>query len=637
MLTALTKHVTGLALLLGFAFASQAASPSATVRQVIGQASVPANTALPKGSSFSTRSKSRAELGLDKAFVRTASDTSIQVIDTNEIALGKGILLAGSDPARGRRRAVEVTTPDGYKMAGKGTALIASYPGEYITITVLEGNITVSLQSLTGEWIALQAGQRLIVKPSDKRLPDPVEVDIGELASTSQLLGGAFAELSTKELIEAFIATQGRAVRMGEIVLTPLRILGAAPAVQLALPHRTLPVEKSSAPAPAEAPLESPTLFQLVNDLEDPNVIIQSRALPVTDHYSGPIKFQYTGGARTQVLEIELATPATDDLGNPIAYVTPYITGAIKFDPMLFGGQNKAAEFLTPAGLGLSVHDATITTPLGVDLKFNGYDGLTVLDSTLMAKPDADLQLMARTGEVSITGSTLKGADVSIKGSTTDDSNAPGPAPDQPISIANTSITAGRDINIGSSDTPTTVVLNNSSELNALLGAITIQSKGKPITIDASILKAKTITIDSLLANSTDPAPVTLTGQPEPSASAPAMSADIIRARGYNPIGDALIINGGYYRATQMIKLYAEGDASNLRFTGTVILVTPTAHLAGKSVSVDADSSVTIIGHGVIHADNHNYDILDAPDPDPDRGTISAGVEQKTYDSRPSF
>jgi ferric-dicitrate binding protein FerR (iron transport regulator) len=123
------------------------------------------------------------------------------------LSLKKGIMLVGSNPGRSRK-SVRVNAP-GYQMDVKGTVQIAYYPGSYVKITVLEGTVKVALQSLTGEFETLQPGQMLIINPADKRLPEPVVVDLNRLVSTSQLVGGPFGPPSTMDLINAAIAAQG--------------------------------------------------------------------------------------------------------------------------------------------------------------------------------------------------------------------------------------------------------------------------------------------------------------------------------------------------------------------------------------------------------------------------------------------
>jgi hypothetical protein len=195
----------------------------------------------------------------------------------------------------------------------------------------------------------------------------------------------------------------------------------------------------------------------------------------------------------------------------------------------------------------------------------------------------------------------------------------------QDITVDSTQITAKHNLTIGLAEKRTAITVRNSSQLAAIVGAITVQSKGGPITIDMSALSAGgTLTLDTQ-----DPdAP--LTGSPITLSSA-TLSADIIRARGYSAAGDALLILGGSFNAASLIKLYAEG-ASALRFRNHVQLTTPLAILSGQSVIVDPGGSVSISGQGRVFTDSAQFNI-------PGRGTISAdgGLNVAPYAHKPRF
>lgn len=613
---------------------------AATVRQVIGQASAAENTELLDGSKFTTGSRSKSDVSLSKGFFRVGSDTGVQVVTSNQLSLEKGIMLAGSNPGRFLRPSVNIQAP-GYKMQLKGTAQIACYPGHYMKITVLEGSIRVALQSLTGEWETLEPGQMLIISPSDKRLPEPVEVDISRLAATSQLIGGAFAELSTQGLINDAAAAQGLAFSMGDLVQTPFQFTGASPEVGLSLANRKAAAENQ---ANALTPDER-SVFNLVNDLDNPNTTVVEKpfnngvnysAFPGVDDLGNPISdFTLTrSGAKTQKLTVAL-TSAVDDFGQ---YSGPAeISGRIRADPDVFAGSNRTLHFQSTE-FGLSENEiltgttdyalyvlpgADIETPSGVALHFTGELGLTIEDAALQAGSGTlaseTLLLTARIRALTVTNSQLKGGNVTLTGST----RLPAET-QQDITVENSHITAQRNVSIGLAEKRTAITLRNSSQLAALVGAITIQSKGGPISIDTSTLTAGGM----LTLDTKDPA--TLTGSPIGLSNA-TLSADIIRARGYSAAGDALLIDGSSFTAASLIKLYAEG-ASALRFKNHVQLTTPHAILAGQTVIVDPGGSVSISGQGSVFTDSAQFNI-------PGRGTLSAGsgLMVAPHAQKPSF
>jgi FecR protein len=199
----------------------------ATVDFVKGKASAPQGSSLEEGDVFATQAKSQSQVSGNGSYFRVGSDSQVNLGSGRRIALEKGVMLVGSEPGA-RRQTVEVTAP-GYRLKVKGTAQIAYYPGQYVKIIVLEGTVTVALQSLAGEFETLEPGQMLIINPSDKRLPEPVEVDLTRLIATSQLINASFGAPSTQDLMSAAASIQVNDYRVGDIVRTPFALRGAAP------------------------------------------------------------------------------------------------------------------------------------------------------------------------------------------------------------------------------------------------------------------------------------------------------------------------------------------------------------------------------------------------------------------------
>lgn len=207
---------------------SVATHHAADVQFVKGKASAPVGARLSAGDAFATRSKSQSQVGMKRSFFRVGSESQVRLHEGQRIVMEKGVMLVGSEPGRGRET-VEVDVP-GYRMKVRGSVQIAYYPGQYLKVTVIEGKVTVALQSLAGEFEELEPGQMLIINPSDKRLPEPVEVDLSRIISTSQLIASPLGSPSTKGLMDAAAGAQGGD---GNLTRTPLMFSGASPEMYL--------------------------------------------------------------------------------------------------------------------------------------------------------------------------------------------------------------------------------------------------------------------------------------------------------------------------------------------------------------------------------------------------------------------
>jgi hypothetical protein len=597
---------------------------AAKVDYVVGRASAPAQAQLDVGDRFGTGSKSSSQVSLDRGFFRVGSEAGVQVVSSNGLALEKGVMLVGANPER-RRKAVEVSAP-GYKMEIRGTALVAYYPGQYVKITVLEGKMKVALQSLLGEFESVEAGQMLIINPADKRLPEPVEVDLNRLVSTSQLLGGPLGAPSTQDLINGSISDQGGQFSAGQIARTPYLLRGASPEVNLALPNRTA-IDAANGLTRDEV-----SVFRLVNDIEDPTATVDS------DNWLGRDGNQFNhasvGDVTINKRAAKVGTLNVNMQGTGAN--SPELFGRIRTSPEVFGGSKKQLVFLTGATTGTAEGDtlmvrpgSDIQTPPGVALRLRGL-GLDVDGARLQAGkaslPSEELELSSNLHDLDIRNSELRGGKVilSTKAGPDDPSH-------QTLQVENSKVEAKNDIHVAASLKSATIVLRNSTELLALVGSITVQSKGGPITVDASKLTARDqIVIDAL--DSEQPARDSSVGGLLHLRGA-TMVADVIRARGYTASNDALIVEGGRFEAASMLKFYAE-SASTLRFRGQVDIKTPLAIFAGHTVEVENAGSVRV--------QNGQARVYVSPGNDrfnrPGFGTIEANaVSVQPYSQRPRF
>jgi hypothetical protein len=630
--------------------------PAANVDYVKGNASASQGSNLNEGDFFGTKEKSQSQVSLDRSFFRVGSDSQVSLGSGRRIALQKGVMLVGS--ATGiRRQSVEVTAP-GYKMKVKGTAQVAYYPGKYVKITVIEGSVTVALQSLSGEFVTLEPGQMLIINPSDKRLPEPVEVDLSRLISTSQLINTPFGTPSTKSLMDTAASEQANDFRIGEVARTPFMLRGAAPEVTLLRQTPELPSQTQENPA-STAPTnravnqqtaflvdnaaggrilqDEITVFQLVNDLDDPTATVGQKsfadglvfyAFPFPPGTSS-ITLSRTG-ARTRELTVQM-TSQPDDFGAYLAPAT--IDGTIRADADLFGNVAgkilvfESQEFGADPFNDFSLHVAPgtdILTPPEVGLRFMGALGITVDGATLQAgnavHPDELLDLRATERDIVVANSSFKAYNINMAGSTANT------GAEQNITVDQSSVNAQNNITMGLPTARSHIALQNSTQLAALVGGITVQSKGGTVTVDTSTLTAAggTITLDALdLDDVAANGFVTLRNS--------TLSADIIRVRGSAPGGDALLIDGGTYNANSLLKFYAE-SASTLRFRNMVNINSPLAILAGQTVAVDAGGSVNVTGRADVYSDNHQYNL-------PGTGTLNGGggVNPMPHTARPGF
>ena len=171
----------------------------ALVKVTFGSASSPAQTELKAGSRFSTSAKSRSEVTLNHGLLRTGSNTSVRMQSQDSVVLEKGLTLVACKPSF-FRRSIQVQT-SGHQLKVKGTAQIYYQPGQSLRVVVIEGNMTISLNSMSREKVTLRAGQVLVIHPTDSNLPDPLEVDLNRLISSAQLLADQFQPLPTEDLI----------------------------------------------------------------------------------------------------------------------------------------------------------------------------------------------------------------------------------------------------------------------------------------------------------------------------------------------------------------------------------------------------------------------------------------------------
>ncbi|MCX6853590.1 MAG: FecR domain-containing protein [Verrucomicrobia bacterium] len=529
---------------------------AATVEAVKGGASAKTAQSLPPGSNFTTKKSSQGQIRLDKGFVRLGSNSQLQVGKEEQVNLQQGVMMVGSDGAK-KRGTVKVTAP-GYQFQVQGTALIAYQPGSYIKITVLEGRIRVALQSLLGEFITLNAGQMLVINPADNRLPDPVEVDLNRLVMTSTLTAGSLGPPPTDPFIQSSISEQSGDLNGGFITQTPFALKGASPEV---------------------------TVFQLVNDLDDTNAIVQTQSyIPPDNNFTTLSNTTITRrGAKAKTLEVNLRSIPEDDGSTTL----PSVSGIVTVDPDVFGASPQKLRIVADDTL-LVMPGADLSTPVRTSLELNAR-ALDIQNASLKAgsgtQPSETLTLVAygrdstREFDLSVNQTTMEAGAVTMNG-------AKGGG-QQRIGIDQSSVTAPKGITLGKAAAPSTITVRNSSELAAMAGSIQFDSGGKAILVDNSILRANATSGQIVLDAGEAGGMLTLRNAN--------LNADVIKARGHSASGDAVIIDGGSFVARTVLKFYAAG-ASMLRFRGNVVIDSPSSILSASVVRVDPGGSVRSTG-----------------------------------------
>lgn len=190
-----------LLLCLAAAFTAHTAEASGTmVKLVVGSANVRPSTAFAPGASLKTGSKSYSELAMDHGVVRAGSNTTLRSAGKDEVTLDRGLALVAAQ-SKFFRPTVVVDTPK-HRFQVRGTAQIYHEPGKALRVVVIEGKMTISLNSMSGESVTLRAGQALVVNPVESSLPEPLEIDLDRLIASAELVAGRqFEALPTRDLV----------------------------------------------------------------------------------------------------------------------------------------------------------------------------------------------------------------------------------------------------------------------------------------------------------------------------------------------------------------------------------------------------------------------------------------------------
>jgi hypothetical protein len=178
----------------------QAASAAPIVRISLGKTSQAANTSLSPGDAITTSARSYSELATDRATVRLGSNSKLRS-SGDRLQLDQGLALVASKP-KFFRPSVKVSTPR-HNLEVKGTAQVFHGKDDTLRVVVLEGKLSLSLHSMSGERITLRAGQAVIVKPVQTSQPQVLQIDLDRLMASAELVAGRqFDDLPTADLME---------------------------------------------------------------------------------------------------------------------------------------------------------------------------------------------------------------------------------------------------------------------------------------------------------------------------------------------------------------------------------------------------------------------------------------------------
>src|SRR5437016_3635584 len=134
-----------------------------------------------------TGAKSRSELLFqDNTLTRIGAETFFSFkTGTRDLTLEKGSMLLQVPKGLGGAKihTAAVTA------AMTGTTIMMEYaPGRYIKVLVLEGSLRLSRNGTFGDSLVLHPGKMVIMRPDAKTIPEPIDVDLAEIAKTSTLV-----------------------------------------------------------------------------------------------------------------------------------------------------------------------------------------------------------------------------------------------------------------------------------------------------------------------------------------------------------------------------------------------------------------------------------------------------------------
>jgi hypothetical protein len=169
-----------------------------------------------------TGEKSRSELLFqDNTLTRIGAETYFSFkTGTRDLTLERGSMLLQVPKGLGGAKihTAAVTA------AITGTTIMMQYvPRQYIKVIVLEGSLRLSRNG-TFDSIVLRPGKMVIMRPDANNIPEPIDIDLRRIVSTSILVNfpDARAPLPSMTLIQAAINDQAKQLAKGDLARTDL-------------------------------------------------------------------------------------------------------------------------------------------------------------------------------------------------------------------------------------------------------------------------------------------------------------------------------------------------------------------------------------------------------------------------------
>src|SRR6266403_776422 len=167
-----------------------------------------------------TGARSRSELLFqDNTLTRIGAETFFSFkTGTRDLTLEKGSMLLQVPKGLGGAKIYTAAVT----AAITGTTIMMEYsPGQYLKVLVLEGSLRLSRNGSFSDSVVLRPGKMVIMRPDAKKIPDPIDVDLGQIVRTSPLRNFPGSKgLPTVPLSQAAISDQAKGVPKGTLVPT---------------------------------------------------------------------------------------------------------------------------------------------------------------------------------------------------------------------------------------------------------------------------------------------------------------------------------------------------------------------------------------------------------------------------------
>lgn len=636
-----------------------------------------------------TGAQSRAELLFqDKTLTRLGAETYFSFKPgTRDMNLERGTMLLQVPKNLGgaRIRAAAVTAA----ITGT-TIMIENLPSKSVKVVVLEGSLKLSMNGIFGDSVVLKPGKMVILGAKDRRLPQPVTVDIAKLVKTSALIdpakfsGGTATTVSplpSMDLIEKEIAVQSMAKSKAQLAETNLLIQGDGAQVVMASAETMNELEKTGNVGKGfgmQIAADSSKRTQASDSRESLNTALLAKQMKASksekkssknSKKSEPTSFGnlnlnqlFTFGIN--LWNFDTITVAGDanvgsiqantalDIGGTLTNAPSDGTITLDAPSIVVGGGANIVRSTGDGGELRLVSNFINIGPLGINgISVNGRDatlpgetgknGGSVLIDTTRALLFGDVSINApifamtgRNGAGEVNGGYGGEVEIAAKGNISVDSRI------QVSDNAGTRVSkTGGDITLTSSKTyGTAIEVKNSGELLSLLnttlpradgGKITFTSQGGDIRVSGGTIAAEGGTVDMRNQGANGNVHVN-------NAS---IRGDTVKIGAFGS-GGQLLIGGGSISADTTMKLYAGSATGKVRFTDNVTLGGNSAKtIAGMTVTIDPSKVVTVGGTSPVNIFTNVPDYSGPGGTNPANGSFGGqgAALPQPFNARPNF